>query len=174
MRLNFKDFLLNENKVYLSEKIGDVLSSIKELHSHSKVIGTRELTRFTEQIVDKIRTILRGGWGREDVDNLKVLQQVAVALMHGIDKKSNLVETLGQCEAALEELSEKMGSPIQKLVNTSEEDPKKSNNLAPAMKSGVNAQNSEPKGVASSSPNVLANAPTDNSITGPPVLQNIV
>lgn len=168
--LNFKSFLLNENRGYLGEKIGDILSSLQELNSNSKVIGTRDLVKFCETIVSQIRAVLRSNWNRDDFENLKKLQKIAVALMNGINKKSDLADVLNIATKAMEKLSQDLGVPVQKFVNTEKEEPK--SNVAKPIKSNINAMSGEPKSQVFE-PNVQADAPSPSTLTGPAITSYI-
>ena len=63
---NFRTFVMNENKVYLAKEIGDVLNSAQELSDEVNKIGTRNLVRYGQIIVNKARGILQGHWGNEN------------------------------------------------------------------------------------------------------------
>ncbi len=49
--MKFKEFLLVEQREYLGEKIGDVLTGVQELLTGGKQIGTRQLVKYSEFIV---------------------------------------------------------------------------------------------------------------------------
>ena len=69
--MRFKEFLLVEQRAYLGQKIGDILTATQELRDDSKHMGTRDLTRFSEKIVNQIRRILAQpvAQGREKAPN---------------------------------------------------------------------------------------------------------
>lgn len=116
-KIKFKEFLLNENQAYLSQKIGDVLSALHELKD-SKSLGSRDLTRFSERIVSQIRRILHSNWSKEDQKYLKALQKVGVAIMKSIEEKDNLAEIIAGSADLVEKLVSKLGMPINKLAST--------------------------------------------------------
>jgi hypothetical protein len=87
---NFREFVLNENKVYLAKEIGDVLNSSQELSDEVNKIGTRNLVRYAQIIVNKSRGILQGHWGNENRKFLKGLQKCAVSLAKSIDENDNI------------------------------------------------------------------------------------
>jgi hypothetical protein len=109
---NFREFVLNENKVYLAKEIGDVLNSAQELSDEVNKIGTRNLTRYSQIIVNKSRGILQGHWGNENRKFLKTLQKCAVALAKSIDENDNIEEVLKSTIEALQKVVGKMGVPI--------------------------------------------------------------
>lgn len=64
--MRFKQFLLNENKAYLGQKVGDILTAVKEINDDSKTMGSRDLVRFSERVVNQIRRILHSNWSKEE------------------------------------------------------------------------------------------------------------
>lgn len=115
--MRFKQFILNENKAYLGQKVGDILTATQELRDDARNMGSRDLTRFSERIVNQIRRILHSNWPREEAKHLKVLQKVGVALMKAIDEKEDLPSTISGVAGALEKLVAKFGTPINSLAS---------------------------------------------------------
>ena len=113
--MEFKKFLIVEQSEYLAEKIGDVLTGVHELITGGKQIGTRQLVRHTEGIVNQIRKILHSSWPKSEQKYLRHLQKCGVALMRCIDEKGDLRETLNGVRAELEGISGKLGIPINTL-----------------------------------------------------------
>lgn len=109
---DFKTYVLNENKVYLAKEIGDVLNSAQELSDEVNKIGTRNLVRYGQIIVNKARGILQGHWGNENRKFLKSLQKCAVALAKSIDENDNMEEVLKSTIDALQNVINKMGVPV--------------------------------------------------------------
>lgn len=125
--MRFKQFILNENKAYLGQKVGDILTAAQELRDDSKNMGSRDLTRFSERIVNQIRRILHSNWPREEIKHLKVLQKVGVALMKAIEEKEDLPSTISGAAGTLEKLVAKFGTPINNIASqdiTPEQDKK--------------------------------------------------
>jgi len=120
---NFKSFLLNENKVYLAQEIGDVLNSVQDLNDEVEKIGTRNLVRFSQIIVNKCRGILQGHWGDENKKWLLKLQKCAVALAKAIDENDNTEETLKSIQSEVEGMLNKMGVPFNKISQSSSPKP---------------------------------------------------
>lgn len=114
----FKTFLLNEQSAYLGQKVGDILTAVQELRDDSKNMGTRDLIRYSERIVNQIRRILHSNWPREETKNLKVLQKIGVAFMNSIEKKDNLAGKISGAASDLEKLVAKLGMPVNKLAAT--------------------------------------------------------
>jgi len=116
--MRFKTFLLNESQAYLGQKVGDILTAVHELRDDANNMGTRDLTRFSERIVNQIRRILHSNWPREEKKHLQALQKVAVALMKSIEDKDDLPGTVASAAGALEKLVADLGVPIHKLATT--------------------------------------------------------
>lgn len=113
--MEFKEYLITEQREYLSQKIGDVLTSVHELVSGGKQIGARHLVRHSEGVVNQIRRILHTSWPKSELKYLKVLQKCAVALMKTIEDKGDLRETLNSVRHEIEQLSQSLGVPINQL-----------------------------------------------------------
>lgn len=109
---NFRTYVLNENKVYLAKEIGDVLNSSQELADEVNKIGTRNLVRYSQIIVNKCRGILQGHWGNENRKFLKSLQKCAIALAKSIDENDNIENVLKSTIAVLQQVVNKMGVPV--------------------------------------------------------------
>lgn len=116
--MRFKQFILNESKAYLGQKVGDILTAAQELRDDANNMGTRDLTRFSERIVNQIRRILHSNWPREEKKHLLTLQKVGVALMKSIEEKDDLPGTVAGCASSLEKLVANLGVPIHKLATT--------------------------------------------------------
>lgn len=115
MNLQFKDFLLNENRVYLGQKIGDILSAVHDLQQDEPGMGERHYVRFAEKIVTAIRRILHTPWPRSEHQYLKQLQKIGVALAKTIDEKGELKQLMPNVKQELEQLSGKLGVPINQM-----------------------------------------------------------
>jgi hypothetical protein len=121
--LDFEGFLLNESRAYLGLRIGDILNAVQDLAENGKTMGTRQLVRNTEVVVNQIRKILHSNWGKEEDENLKQLQKIGVALAKAVDEKDDLEGTLQMVQAELENLSGEMGTPVNKLASPQEGEP---------------------------------------------------
>lgn len=118
MGIRFKQFILNESQAYLGQKVGDILTAVQDLRDDAGNMGARDLTRFSERIVNQIRRILHSNWPREEKKHLVVLQKVAVALMKSIEEKDDLPGTIAGAASSLEKLVADLGVPIHKLAAT--------------------------------------------------------
>ena len=109
--MEFKYFLLNENKADLSEKIGDILNAIHDIDDGS-VLGARQMVKFCEKVVARIRRILHSNWPQTEHKHLKKLQKIGVAIMNSIEQKDDLKELLPSIRQELEDISANLGMPI--------------------------------------------------------------
>lgn len=116
--MRFKEFLLNESRAYLAQKIGDILSALQELKNDAPNMGARDLTQYAMRIVMLIRRVLHSSWPKDERQNLAVLQKAAVGLMKSIEEKSDLAGSISGATSLLEKLSADMGSPVNSLMPT--------------------------------------------------------
>lgn len=144
--MNFKDFLIVEQRAYLGQKIGDVLTAAQQLRDDSKHMGTRDLTRFSEKIVNQIRRILHSQWPREEKKHLMSLQKIGVAIMKAIDERDDLPSVISSASASLEELSGKLGVPVHRLASPEKAEPeeKMSGTASPEKKPSPTGQGTMP------------------------------
>jgi hypothetical protein len=116
MKNQFKLFLLTEEKIYLGQRIGDILTALQQLNDDAANMGKRHLIRIVTNIVSQIRRILHSSWSYEEEKYLKQLQKVGVALMKGIDSNEDLIQTVSNCASAVEKLSDDLDAPINNLA----------------------------------------------------------
>lgn len=117
----FKNFLLNENKYYLGQKAGDLLTAIQSLGEDASNLGNRALLRATQGIINQIRKILHGNWGDEDLKYLKGLQKIGVALCKAIDDKEDIAEVIASVQGELESILGDMEVPINQIGSEEDE-----------------------------------------------------
>jgi hypothetical protein len=109
----FKEFLLNENKITLSEKIGDILNALEDLLENMKNLGARITSDAAENIVNQIRSnILRAKWPDNQKNNLILIRNCAVAIMKSIKEKNDLEMTIKISIKTLEKIVANLESPI--------------------------------------------------------------
>lgn len=155
--MNFRQFLILENRSFLGQKVGDILTATQELRDDSKNMGSRDLTRFSEKIVNQIRRILHSQWPREEKKHLLSLQKIAVALMKAIDEKDDLSSVVSSAASELEKLSGKLGVPIHKLASPDK---------AEAEESPKSTAGPEKQQVSPQSSDIMPPPPTPNSNPG--------
>jgi hypothetical protein len=111
----FKYFLINEEKSYLGNRIAEILSSVQELVEDLENIGSRQTTRISQDLVNRMRNILHNNWHDKYNVHLKELQKVAVAIQKTIDERGDLKELLPAASTALGNLSGKLGMRVNNL-----------------------------------------------------------
>lgn len=123
MKFQFKDFLISENKYYLGQKSGDLLSAMQELSDDSPNIGNREMIRATQGLINQIRRILHSRWDDEDLKYLKTLQKIGVALCKAIDEKEDIATIVSSAQKELEEMINDMEVPVNNMGSEDEAGP---------------------------------------------------
>lgn len=121
----FSEFLnnqtLNESKQYLGAKIGDILTAGQDLQQDIDSLGARQVSRMADELVNQIRKILHSQWQTHQKVYLKELQAVAVMIKKAIEDKKDkgstfdLKETIKIAIQKLEEISTKLGEPVNKM-----------------------------------------------------------
>jgi len=120
--MRFKDFLLDENKAYFTQKVSDVLSALQDLNDSIESMGARHLVSNAETIVNQMRRIIHTHWPQSEESNLKVLQKCAVAIKKAIEEKDDLAPVLKACQQNMEQLSGSSESPTNKLATDDQEE----------------------------------------------------
>jgi hypothetical protein len=123
--MEFKKFLLTEQKEYFADRVNNVLTAIHEFLSAKKQMGAKQMVKSTETIANQIRKVLHTSWPRSEHKYLRVLQKCGVALMKAIDEKGDLPETFNSVRVELEKLSHKLRVPANKLGTDSDDTPKR-------------------------------------------------
>lgn len=103
--MRFKEFVLQENKNYLDQKISDILSALQDLNDSAENMGARHLVSNATTIVNQIRRIVHTHWPENDEPKLLVLQKCGVAIMRAIEEKDDLESVLRACQPNIEEIS---------------------------------------------------------------------
>ena len=121
MKINLKDFLLNENKLYLTNRIGDILAACQELRDNSDGMGNRQFASNLERIANQIRRILRSNWGEKEKPLLLKLQKVGVAIAKSLDEKTDLKDLISKVCDNLESLVSGSQEPVHSIGSPEEE-----------------------------------------------------
>lgn len=111
----FRSFLLNETKHYLGQRAGDILTALQNLHEDAASMGSRALIRAATGIVNQIRRILRGRWEEADVQYLKQLQKIGVAIMKSIDENDDIQAVIASAVSEMEGMLDKLQVPLNSL-----------------------------------------------------------
>lgn len=115
MRMDFTLYLLNEQKAYLGQRLGDILTAVQNLHDDAENLGTRKLMKSADGIVRQIRRIIKDEWPDSQTSTLKSLQKVAVALIKAISDNGDLKEAIAASVQELQTASEELGEPVNDL-----------------------------------------------------------
>jgi hypothetical protein len=119
--MRFKDFLTNENKYYLAQKSGDLLTAAQSLGEDAPNLGNRALIRATQGMINQIRLIVHGRWDDEDLKYLKTLQKIGVALCKAIDDKEDMATVISSVQSELEDMTGEMEVPVNSVGSEDEE-----------------------------------------------------
>ena len=117
--MEFKKFILNENKAYLGEKIGDILSALHNLKEVSPNLGSKQISSMAYTIVNQIRRILHSDWPG-DKKSLLNLQKIGTSIMKSIEEKQDLLETIESATQEMEKLSADLGVPVNTAATPTE------------------------------------------------------
>lgn len=114
--MKFQDFILNEDKAYLGQRLGDILNALQDLSDNCKGMGTRYLTISSERIVNQIRRVLHTNWPKQEEEILKSLQKIGVGIMKAIEEKDDLETVIHSATQELDQVLNGMNVPINKLA----------------------------------------------------------
>lgn len=104
--MEFKDFILAENRAFLDQRMSDVLSALQDLNDSAENMGARHLVSNSENIVRQIRRIIHTHWPEREEPRLKTLQKCGVAIMRAMEEKDDLESVLKACQANIEEIQQ--------------------------------------------------------------------
>jgi hypothetical protein len=113
--MNFKEFITNENKQYLSIRVGEILASTQELNQLAKNLKSKDLSKSSERIYDKIKTIVHSYWPKEVQNELKKLRDVGVAIIKAVKETGNVEQTIAGAALELGKLSASLGRPVNSI-----------------------------------------------------------
>jgi len=119
--MKFKDFLINENEAYLSQKIADILSALQDLNESAPNMGLRHLISNSQTIVNQIRRIIHTHWPQVEENKLFTLQKCGVAIMKAIEEKEDLLNILKSCQKILEDLVSEDKTPVNRIAAKEED-----------------------------------------------------
>lgn len=117
--INFKDYLITENKVLFAQRLGDIMNGLDELINNPVNIGK---DKSAKEIADQIRSkFLRSKWPSNLEENQKILQKCAANILMCLDpKKENrpdLNTVLSGCLNILKQMSSNLDAPINNLMS---------------------------------------------------------
>jgi len=163
IRLDFEEYLFTENRNYLGEKVGDILTSLQDLSQNGKAMGQRQMMRRMEGTSDQIRKILHSRWQKSNEKYLPVLQKVGTALMNVVDGESQFepLDVVNGSISELEGLLGRMKVPVNTLASA-EPTPEEPPTTAPPEGQQDQAQQPQPN------PNTQQQPPAPDPNTAPP------
>ena len=150
--MEFKHFLLNEEKSYLGQRISDILTALHDLEGDIENLGSRHINRMAESIVNQIRRVLHSSWSEKQHKSLKHLQKSGVAIMKAIEEKGDIKATLASATKEIEELSGKLGNPVSDIGDTAEGEPAVLEDPPPPEENPEVPQEAPPAGPAGTMP----------------------
>lgn len=118
--MEFKDFLINENKTLFSQRLGDILNALQELSSDPKSIGKKENVKI---IANQIRSnFLRGQkWPGDLKYQIKMLITIAVNLLKSVDpqveNRPDMDAVINSSIKNIEQMSKKLSIPNNQLAS---------------------------------------------------------
>jgi hypothetical protein len=107
---NFKTYLLNEDRAFLGQKVNKILTAAHDIEADMEHMGSRQIIRLCDDIVNQIRKILHNQWSPSQRKHLIPLQKIAVAIKKTIEDKGNLRELIPSAIEELELVSSKLGT----------------------------------------------------------------
>lgn len=120
--MNFKQFMLLEDTASLAEQLGEIYSMLQELEGIADKKNQATIVA-ANNIIDKIRTPIKGMDSRDHESYLKKLADIAVMLSKSVsgDYADNenpipLPDAVKMSSKAMSKLVEKLGSPINNLA----------------------------------------------------------
>lgn len=119
--MSFKNFLINEDKYYLGQRAGDVLTALQSLEEDAPNMGSRAMIRASQGVADQIRRILHGRWDEDEVKYLKRLQKVGVAILRGIDSNEDMGQIVASCNQEIQEMLGDLETPVNALGSERQE-----------------------------------------------------
>ncbi len=138
----FNDFLLNEGRTYLANKVGDILTALQNLSEDAQGgLGRRAVERAVQKIVDQIRRILHSHWDDTEKYALETLQKVGVGMMVGLEKAEvDLPALMASAVETIEQISSKLGEPINNVASEKEVDDSDDDDYDLGMSGEVSAE----------------------------------
>lgn len=118
IEINFKNYLLIENKALFSQRLGDIMNALQELIENPVKIGK---DKSAKKIADEIRSrFLKTKWSSSLEGNLLILRNCAANILMSLDpKKENrkdLDVVLRACLSKLNQISNNLESPINNII----------------------------------------------------------
>lgn len=115
--MRFKHFLLNEDRMNLANRVGDIMSALKDFQPMSDKSSNASLTA-AKNIVSEIRKVTRNTDPRDNKQHVEKLVDVGVMLSNAIEGQGD--KTLSQATdaaiAAMTKIVRDLGSPLNDIA----------------------------------------------------------
>ena len=120
MNLNFKSFLLTENRQILANDIGQILTYLQSVQDNTGMQKSRDLKDVPKQVQKMVHSVLEKTPSNEDVKYVQKLSKIAGALMMSVDHKYkdqnlDVKQLIPTAVSELEKIVSDMGVPINAL-----------------------------------------------------------
>ena len=99
--LDFRSYVLNENRAFLGKEIGNILTSLQEIQEEASKIGTN--------------------WSGDDIKFLKSMQKAGIALAKALEENDNLEQVISGAISEIESTLKSMNVPVNNLAVTPKE-----------------------------------------------------
>ena len=163
--MNFKLFLLNENKSDLGLKLGNIINAIDDLSQDIDKKG-QKLNVFADDIIARVKAILRSDWPSELSQYLKQIRNALIVICKSMDGSNEmpLPEALKIFLKQLKKISENLGSPITDVGTPPSKKPEEANLSSPENKTGKPQASNVPKSVKLTEPVSPSSLPQEPEI----------
>lgn len=109
--MRFKNFL-NEDNNYYNVKIGDILNALQNISQDIGVLDKKSSETALVSVVNQIRPLLKNNINK---NYAPILQKIAVFIMNGLEKNTDLKLIVDSCIESLSSVLSKSKLPIDKL-----------------------------------------------------------
>lgn len=99
----------------MGHRVGDVLTSLQDLQDDMENLGSRQLSKYAEEVVNQIRKIIHSQWNPKYRKDLEELQKIGVAIQKTVEERGDLKQILPAAAQALQTLSSKLGVKVNSL-----------------------------------------------------------
>lgn len=119
MQNSFKQFLICENEQFLAVQMNDVLDDLQNLQDEINNIGTKNLVKTSQLIANNIRNIIKSHWEISTNKPLVSLQKCGVAILKGIQEKSDLKDVIPSLIEEIQKAISQMKEPVNRIASPS-------------------------------------------------------
>jgi len=117
----FKEYLLNESRALLGQRIGDIANAAAHLGEEAPNMGKRQVIKHVERLATMIKRIIQSSWHKREQMHLKTLQKVGVALMKAIDEKGELEPIIQSGADELQGVLQNLKTPVHQAGTPGDE-----------------------------------------------------